>query len=149
MQKRFSILKQKTAGFLILCCYDDSVKSGIAKAVQWDFYFRVKPKHWAKWIASEHIIRVVPALQDVAGYNYIFLLSDYGRTLIQRYTYGAVIDEIDNGHVGDIPIPLLKNHDVQKKINDLALEANEKRYEAYKLEQKALEIMDKEVIYAK
>lgn len=109
----------------------------------------IVPKHWAKWIASEHIIRVVPALQDVAGYNYIFLLSDYGRTLIQRYTYGAVIDEIDNGHVGDIPIPLLKNHDVQKKINDLALEANEKRYEAYKLEQKALEIMDKEVIYAK
>ena len=69
--------------------------------------------------------------------------------IIQRYTYGAVVDEIDNGHVSDIPIPLLKNHDVQKKINDLALEANKKRYEAYKLEQKALEIMDKEVIYAK
>lgn len=107
------------------------------------------PKHWANWIASEHIIRVVPASQDVAGYNYIFLLSDYGRVLIQRYTYGAVVDEIDNGHVSDIPIPLLKNHDVQKRINDLALEANKKRYEAYKLEQKALEIMDEEVIYAK
>lgn len=107
------------------------------------------PKHWANWIASEHIIRVVPASQDVAGYNYIFLLSDYGRILIQRYTYGAVVDEIDNGHVSDIPIPLLKNHDVQKRINDLALEANKKRYEAYKLEQKALEIMNKEVIYAK
>ena len=109
----------------------------------------IVPKHWANWIASEHIIRVVPASQDVAGYNYIFLLSDYGRTLIQRYTYGAVVDEIDNSHVSDIPIPLLKNHDVQKRINDLALEANKKRYEAYKLEQKALEIMDKEVIYAK
>lgn len=107
------------------------------------------PKHWSNWIASEHIIRVVPASQDVAGYNYIFLLSDYGRMLIQRYTYGAVVDEIDNGHVSDIPIPLLKNHDIQKQINDLALEANIKRYEAYKLEQKALEIMEKEVIYAK
>lgn len=42
MQKRFPIVKQKTAGFLILCCYDDSVKSDIAKAVQWDFCFRVK-----------------------------------------------------------------------------------------------------------
>lgn len=106
-------------------------------------------KHWENWAANQHIIRVVPASQDVAGYNYIFLLSDYGRTLIQRYTYGAVVDEIDNGHVSDIPIPLLKNHDAQKRINDLALEANRKRYEAYKLEQKALEIMDKEVIYAK
>ena len=36
-----------------------------------------------------------------------------------------------------------------EKINALALEANKKRYEAYKLEQEALEIMDKEVIYAK
>lgn len=107
------------------------------------------PKHWANWIASEHIIRVVPASQEIAGYNYIFLLSDYGRTLIQRYTYGAVVDEIDNSHVADIPIPLLKNHDIQKRINDLALQANQKRYEAYKFEQTALEIMDKEVIYAR
>ncbi len=107
------------------------------------------PKHWSNWIASEHIIRVVPASQHIAGYNYIFLLSDYGRILIQHYTYGAVVDEIDDSHVSNIPIPLLKNHDIQKRINDLALEANQKRYEAYKLEQKALEVMDKEVIYAK
>lgn len=106
-------------------------------------------KHWENWTANQHIIRVVPASQDIAGYNYIFLLSDYGRTLIQRYTYGAVVDEIDGNHVSDIPIPLLKNHNIQKKINDLALEANEKRYEAYKLEKKALEILDKEVIYAR
>ena len=92
---------------------------------------------------------MVPASEDVAGYNYIFLLSEYGRTLIRRYTYGAVVDEIDSSHVSDIPIPLLKNHDVQKKINDLALEANEKRYKAYVLEKKALELMDKEVLYAK
>lgn len=106
-------------------------------------------KHWEKWTANQHIIRVVPANEDIAGYLNIFLASDYGYHLITRYTYGAVIDEIDDTHVRQIPIPLLKNHDAQKRINDLALEANEKRYEAYKLEQKALEIMDKEVIYAK
>ena len=54
-----------------------------------------------------------------------------------------------SSHVSDIPIPLLKNHDVQKRINDLALEANEKRYKAYVLEKRALELMDKEVLYAK
>ena len=48
-----------------------------------------------------------------------------------------------------IAFPLLKNKDVQKRINDLALEANQKRYEAYLLEQQALEIMDNEVIFAK
>ena len=46
----------------------------------------------------------------------------------------AVIDEIDDTHISKIPIPLLRNHDVQEKINTLALEANKKRYEAYKLE---------------
>ena len=95
------------------------------------------------------IIRIVPASENIAGYLNIFLASEYGYHLITRYTYGAVIDEIDATHVSNIPIPLLKNHDIQKRINDLALEANQKRYEAYKLEQKALEIMDREVIYAK
>ena len=92
---------------------------------------------------------VVPADDSIAGYLNIFLASDYGYHLITRHTYGAVIDEIDDTHVSRIPIPLLKNQDIQLQINALALEANEKRYEAYKLEQKALEIMDKEIIYAK
>ena len=107
------------------------------------------PKHWEHWIPSDHIIRVVPANKDIAGYLNIFLASDYGFQLITRFTYGSVVDEIDDNHVRAIPVPLLKNHDVQKQINDLALEANQKRYEAYQLEQEALRIMDTEVIYAK
>lgn len=106
-------------------------------------------KHWENWAANQHIIRVVPADDSIAGYLNIFLSSNYGYHLITRHTYGAVIDEIDDTHISRIPIPLLKNHNVQLQINTLALEANEKRYEAYKLEQKALEIMDKEIIYAK
>jgi type I restriction enzyme S subunit len=42
----------------------------------------------------------------------------------------------------------LKNQDIQKQINDLALQANEKRYKAYLLEQEALKVLDEEVIYA-
>ena len=106
-------------------------------------------KHWENWTANQHIIRVVPATKDIAGYLNIFLASDYGFQLITRFTYGSVVDEIDDNHVRAIPIPLLKNHDVQKQINDLALEANQKRYEAYQLEQEALRIMDAEVIYAR
>ena len=54
---------------------------------------------------------------------------------------------IDNNSLSSVEVPLLKNKDIQKKINDLALEANQKRYEAYLLEQQALEIMDNEVIF--
>ena len=105
-------------------------------------------KHWEEWTASQHIIRVVPADKDVAGYISFFLASDYGYPLITHYTYGSVVDEIDDTHVASIPFSLLKNEAVQKRINDLALEANEKRYQAYKLEQQALEIVDKCVIFA-
>ncbi len=65
------------------------------------------------------------------------------------YTYGSVVDEIDDDHVRGIPIPLLKDQDIQRQINNLALQASEKRYQAYMLEQQALEIMDREVIFAK
>ncbi len=106
-------------------------------------------KHWEKWAANQHIIRIVPANENIAGYLNVFLASIYGYHLITRYTYGAVIDEIDATHVSAIPVPLLKNHKVQQEINELALKANEKRYEAYRLEKKALEFMDKEVLYAK
>lgn len=106
-------------------------------------------KQWENWTANQHIIRIVPASLDIAGYISIFLSTDYGHTLITRFTYGSVVDEIDDNHVKQIQIPLLKNRIIQKRINDLALEANAKRYEAYKLEQQALRIMDEEVIYAK
>ncbi len=107
------------------------------------------PKHWESWVASEDILRISPASEEIAGYLYIYLMSDYGAKLVDRCAYGSVISHIDDTHIYNLPVPLLKNSEIQQKINDLALEANQKRYEAYKLEQKALEIMDREVIYAK
>ena len=106
-------------------------------------------QQWENWTANQHIIRVVPSDENIAGYLNIFLSSDYGEQLITRFTYGSVVDEIDDNHVRQIAIPLLKNKEVQKQINDLALNANEKRYKAYLLEQEALKTMDEEVIYAR
>lgn len=106
-------------------------------------------KHWENWAANQHIIRVVPANDDIAGYLNVFLSSEYGYQLIAHFTYGSVVDEIDDNHVRQIPFPLLKNKAVQDRINALALEANKKRYEAYLLEQQAIEIMNNEVIFAK
>ena len=106
-------------------------------------------KHWEGWTANQHIIRVIPASKDIAGFLNVFLSSDYGHELITRYTYGSVVDEINDNHVSQIAFPLLKNQEIQAEINSLALEANAKRYEAYTLEQKALNKMNDEVIYAK
>lgn len=105
-------------------------------------------KHWENWTANQHIIRVIPQNNELAGYLYIFLNTEYGKALIERHTYGSVVDEITDEHVANVKIPLLKNETIQKNINDLALEANKLRYHAYLLEQQAIKEMNEKVIYA-
>ena len=104
-------------------------------------------RHWEGWVANEHIIRVVPATEDIAGYLYAWLSSDYAHPLITRFTYGAVVDEIDDNHVSRIAVPLLADLAVVRRINEKALEANQLRHEAYLKEQEALKVMDEKVIF--
>ena len=108
----------------------------------------IVPKHWEGWTANQHIIRVIPADNDIAGYLYAWLSSDYAYPFINRYTYGAVVDEIDDKHVSGIVIPLLRDENIQREINDKVLEANQKRTEAYDLEQEALTFLNEKVISA-
>jgi len=108
---------------------------------------QIIPEHWNKWAMSEHVLRVVPKLKDIAGYLYIWLQSDYGKVLIERLTYGAVVDEIEVEHLAEVPIPILKNENAQQQINDLALNANKLRAEAYYKEQEAIKIFNDEVLY--
>lgn len=105
-------------------------------------------KHFLNWAISDNMMQIL-SKEDICGYVYIFLNSDYGKALIQRFTYGGVVDAIEPWHIQQVQIPLLKNKEIQARINELALQANQKRYEAYLLEQKALKVMDDEVIYAK
>ena len=109
----------------------------------------IVPEHWTSWIPNQHVMRIVPASHEIAGYLYAWLSSDYAYPLITRYTYGAVVDEIDDRQVSQISVPLLNNGSVQRTINDAVLEANVKRVGAYKLEQQALKTLKEEVIFAR
>ena len=109
----------------------------------------IVPEHWEGWTANQHIIRVVPTNNEIAGYLYAWLSSNYAYPLITRHTYGAVVDEIDSKQVSDIAIPLLHDENIQQEINNKVLEANKKRAEAYNLEQEALTVLDEQVIYAR
>ena len=104
------------------------------------------PRHWDGWTMTHDIIRIVPNGR-MAGFTYIWLQSAWARTLIFAKAYGAVVQHIDKTHILSIPVPLLKDGAVQGEINRLALAANEKRFEAYKLEQKALDVMEREVLH--
>ena len=100
------------------------------------------PRHWENWALNQHVMRIVPATKDIAGYIYCWLNTDYAYQLIVRNTYGAVVDEIDDRHLSQVEIPLLKNESKQKEINDKVLEANELRYQAYLKEQEAVKMME-------
>ena len=109
----------------------------------------IVPRHWDGWTANQHIIRVVPADAEIAGYLYAWLSSDYAYPLINQYTHGAVVDEINADQISKIVVPLLRDEDTQRGINSKVLEANRKRTEAYELEQEALRVLDEKVIYAR
>lgn len=100
------------------------------------------PKHWENWILNEHILRIVPASRDIAGFIFCWLNTELGHQLITRHIYGSVVDEIDDRHLSQVEIPLLKNQHKQQEINDLVLEANELRYQAHLKEQSAIKKME-------
>ena len=105
-------------------------------------------KHFVNWAISDNVMQIL-SNKEMCGYVYVFLNTAYGKELIKRFTYGGVVDAIEPFHIQQVIVPLLKDKDKQARINGLALEANEKRYQAYCLEQEALKIMDDEVIYCK
>ncbi len=106
------------------------------------------PKYYEteNWVVSQNAIRVISD-KKIIGYIFVFLNSEIGKTLIKRETYGAVIDMIDPENASNIIIPLLKNKEKQKEINDLALQANEIRTNAFYKEKEAIEILNLKVLY--
>jgi type I restriction enzyme S subunit len=105
------------------------------------------PKHWENWTMSQHVLRAVPTNHDIAGYLYIWLNSEFGRSLIQRFTYGSVVDEIDGSHLSKVAVPILNDKEVMNTINELALKANALRSSAYSLEQDAIKEINEKVLY--
>lgn len=103
-------------------------------------------RHWDGWTASQHILRVVPSTYDIAGYLYVWLSSEWAKPLLVRNSYGAVIDEISDIQLGAVSIPLLADSATQAEINRLALEASSLRADAYDLEQRAMRILEEEVL---
>jgi len=109
----------------------------------------IVPRHWDGWIATDDLIRIIPSNDEIAGYLYVWLNSDFGKTIIEKYTYGSVVDHIEVSHVQNFIVPILKDKSVMSKINRFALEANKLRAEAYQLEHAAINQLNQEVIFAR
>lgn len=106
----------------------------------------IVPKHWEGWAGSQHMLRVVPTSSDWAGYLYAWLSSEWALPLIRRHTYGAVVFEIDQHQLAEVPVPILADAALMHEINALVLHANELRYTAFIKEQEALRVFNEEVL---
>ncbi len=106
------------------------------------------PEHWDGWAMTHDIIRIIPADSKMSGYLYAWLSSPYAHELINRFTYGAVVGHIEKEHILRVSVPLIVDKQIQDRINEMVLEANRKRTEAYELEQEALTVLDEKIIYA-
>lgn len=102
------------------------------------------PHQIGKYAISDNLMQM-QCTKECVGYIYIFLNSIYGKNLIYRQKYGGVVNAIEPVQLEKVCIPFLRDTDKIKYINDIALRANELRYQAYKQEQKAIEIMNREV----
>ena len=103
------------------------------------------PEHWNNWTVNQHVIRIL-SKEPYYSLIFVWLNSEYGKELVLRQKYGSVVDEITDKQLGDVVIPIFKDNKINTSILNLIDEANELRYQAYKQEQEAINIMNKEVL---
>ena len=104
------------------------------------------PKHWDGWTMTHDIVRLIPSSNEISGYLFAWLSSSWGKELINRNRYGAVVQHLEIEHLADVPIPLLADTALMREINDLVLHANELRFSAFTKEQEALCLFNEDVL---
>lgn len=90
------------------------------------------PKYWDGWAANQHILRLVFDDPVQAGYIYAYLSSSIGQVYVKRFTYGSVVDEIDDTHIKKVTVPMLTEEKI-KKVGELIIQSSNLRSEAYKI----------------
>lgn len=98
----------------------------------------------AQKLASEDVIRISADNILRAGYLYAFLSSSIGKSLIQRYIFGSVIQHVEPHQLNHIPVPIL-DEEITKVISDLAISNKDKLGKAGELENKAISMVEQEI----
>jgi len=94
-------------------------------------------------LASQHILRVIPK-GIKTGYLFAFLSSDIGVKVIQSFTYGSVIPQIEPHHLELVPIPLL-NDEIMNQIDSDVMRYKFNINEAILKENQAIALIEKEI----
>ncbi|HPQ28380.1 MAG TPA: hypothetical protein PLQ82_07850 [Desulfobacteraceae bacterium] len=95
---------------------------------------------------AQDLMRIVPNNNEIdGGYLNAWLSTAYGKALIVRQKYGAVVDRISPEQTGEILIPITESYK-QREIGDLVRQAYDLRAEAIRLEDEAQKILNETLI---
>lgn len=94
-------------------------------------------------LASQHILRVIPK-NIKTGYLYAFLSSEIGVKVIQSFTYGSVIPQIEPHHLTLVPLPLL-DEELMDRIHLDIMKYKFNLNEAIIKENQAIALIEKEI----
>lgn len=100
-------------------------------------------EYLSKKLASQHILRIIPKNISV-GYLFAFLSSEIGLKVIQSFTYGSVIPQIETHHLELVPIPVF-DESFMDKINISVMEYKTKINNAILKEKQAIDLIEKEI----
>jgi type I restriction enzyme S subunit len=94
-----------------------------------------------KYFISDDLIRIVPREGILPGYLYAYFSTSIAKVLIRRQEYGMTVTHIEPEHVKLLPVPRLP-HEMERRIHDKIVMAWQKRAEANKLEEEAIQELE-------
>jgi type I restriction enzyme, S subunit len=98
----------------------------------------------AKCAISQHVMRVVPKEGTLKGYLYAFLSSNTGHELINLYTSGSVIPQIEAHHLERVPVPIM-DREIMNRINSLVDRHISNLEKSKENETKAISMVEQEI----
>ena len=65
------------------------------------------PEEWNGWVASEHILRIIPDENlCLGGYLCSFLACEFGQVQLNANVHGAVVDELTEDQLRNVLVPM-------------------------------------------
>lgn len=96
-------------------------------------------------IGSQDIIRINGESSKISiFYLFAYLMTSFANSFIQSLKYGSVIERVEPFHIESVPI-LIPSLEIMNHISNKVNKYKTLLYEAFKLEEKAINLIEKEI----
>jgi type I restriction enzyme S subunit len=93
---------------------------------------------------SEHAVRIQCSTENMAGFIFVALRSEYGRRQLKSRAYGSSIPTLDVAQIGQVVIPDLGS-ELMEQIGNMGLQSAKLRHEAIEHENEARSLVERTI----